>query len=81
VRPVKPLPIRGQGRGDRTRARILAALAEGELTVAALARRLGLHAHGLRRHLELLMAAGLVGRQRRLIGWGPPKNVYRLLPH
>ncbi|MBI1340339.1 metalloregulator ArsR/SmtB family transcription factor [bacterium] len=48
--------------GETTRARILAALSEGELSVGELAQILGLSQPRLSRHMKFLSAAGLVER-------------------
>ncbi|MGH2966361.1 MAG: helix-turn-helix transcriptional regulator [Solirubrobacterales bacterium] len=59
-----------------TRARIFALLVElkGAAGTAELARRLGLHPNGVRRHLEQMREAGLVERQRAPARRGRPRD-------
>ncbi len=64
---------------DRTADRLLHALkAAGPQTAAALARRLGITAVGVRQHLERLAGAGLTGFDDRREGVGRPKRYWRL---
>lgn len=50
--------------GEPTRLRLLALIAEGELTVSDLTQILGQSQPRISRHLKLLVEAGLVGRRR-----------------
>lgn len=70
--------------GERTRERVAAILlAEGPATASSLAARLGLSAAGIRRHLDAMLAEGvLVARdqpvRRGMRGRGRPARVYAL---
>lgn len=65
-----------------TRAALFAAIREsgGGATTEALARRLGLHVNGVRRHLDLMRGAGLLERDRLRHGRGRPRDVWSLAP-
>jgi predicted ArsR family transcriptional regulator len=65
-----------------TRARLFALLQErgAPSTTEELAGRVGLHANGVRRHLERLSAAGLVDRRRAVHGQGRPRDEWSLAP-
>ena len=61
-----------------TRARMFALLGElgRSATTDELAERLGLHANGVRLHLERLEQAGLVVRRRERIARGRPRDIW-----
>jgi len=66
-----------------TRAAIFARLldeAGADLTTAQLAEALDLHPNGIRVHLERLLEAGLVIRDRQRHGRGRPRDVWRVNP-
>jgi predicted ArsR family transcriptional regulator len=65
-----------------TRARLFAAIRDlgGEATTDELARELGLHVNGVRRHLDLMQEAGLLARARRKHGRGRPRDVWSIAP-
>lgn len=63
-----------------TRAQLFAAIRDhgGEVTTEQLARELDLHVNGVRRHLELMRAGGLLTRARRKHGRGRPRDVWSI---
>lgn len=63
---------------QRTRARIFSWLVEHRVpaSTGVLARALGLHANGVRRHLELMREAGLVERRRSTGRRGRPGDLW-----
>jgi predicted ArsR family transcriptional regulator len=65
-----------------TRGRLFGLLAERRQAIATdeLARSLGLHVNGVRRHLELLHSAGLVERRRVIRGRGRPRDEWSISP-
>lgn len=72
----------GDALAQPTRARLFALLVELRRPVATseLARRLGLHPNGVRRHLERLQAAGLIERERAVAGRGRPADRWLVDP-
>lgn len=73
----------GQGPGllaQPTRAQLFAAIRDlgGEATTEQLARELGLHVNGVRRHLDLMHSGGLLARTRRKHGRGRPRDVWSI---
>ncbi len=63
-----------------TRAQLFAAIRDlgGEATTEQLARELGLHVNGVRRHLDLMCGGGLLTRSRRKHGRGRPRDVWSI---
>ncbi len=63
-----------------TRAQLFAAIRDlgGEATTEQLARELDLHVNGVRRHLDLMRAGGLLARARRKHGRGRPRDVWSI---
>lgn len=50
------------------------------LSTEQLADELGMHANGIRLHLERLVDAGLIARDRESVGRGRPRDVWRVSP-
>lgn len=67
---------------SQTRARLFGLLGERLRPIATdeLARAVGLHVNGVRRHLELLNSAGLVERRRVVRGRGRPRDEWSISP-
>jgi predicted ArsR family transcriptional regulator len=65
-----------------TRARLFALLSDLRRPAATeeLAERLGLHANGVRMHLERLRHAGLVSRERERLTRGRPRDAWAISP-
>lgn len=65
-----------------TRAALYAAIRDGDgaATTEDLARRLGLHVNGVRRHLDLMREAGLLDRDRIRHGRGRPRDAWSIAP-
>src|SRR5689334_10471935 len=65
-----------------TRARIFNVLSELREPVGTdeLAHRLGLHPNGIRVHLDRMLSAGLVVRERPRQGRGRPRDIWSIAP-
>lgn len=65
-----------------TRAALFTAIRDcgGAATTEELAGRLQLHVNGVRRHLDLMRAAGLLERERLRHGRGRPRDVWSIAP-
>lgn len=68
--------------GQPTRARLFSLLAELRRPAGTeeLARHLGLHPNGVRVHLERMLRAGLLRRERERGGAGRPRDTWRVSP-
>ncbi|MGH2909998.1 MAG: helix-turn-helix transcriptional regulator, partial [Solirubrobacteraceae bacterium] len=77
------VPIRpGDPLVQPTRARLFELLGERRRPVATdeLAEQLGLHPNGVRLHLERMLEAGLVVRERERIARGRPRDIWTISP-
>jgi predicted ArsR family transcriptional regulator len=75
-------PVESRLLAQPTRARLFAALQElrRAATTEELARELGMHVNGVRRHLERLHEAGLLERHRSRHGRGRPRDEWSIAP-